>query len=75
MVQFSDPIRRKTYEPKVVIQEHKKDGTIISDKISQLSLNFRKETTLNLKQDDGSQDEMDVKVSECSFERSTVSYN
>ena len=74
MVQFSDPLRRKTYEPKVVIQEHKKDGTIVSDKISQLSLNIRKEMTLNLKQENGSQDQIDVKESGCSVERSTVSY-
>ena len=76
MVQFSDPLRRKTYEPKVLVHENKKDGDkIISDKISQISLNFRKEATLNLKQENGSQDQMNVIETGYSFERSSVSYN
>ena len=44
--QLSDPLRRKVYDPKIVAQENTNEEIVAqtNDKVSQLSLTFRKET-------------------------------
>ena len=44
VVRFSDPLRRKNYEPKIILQEFKKDSSK-----TQLSLNFRNEVGMDTK--------------------------
>ena len=55
--QLSDPLRRKVYDPKIVAQENINDEIVATtnDKVSQLSLTFRKETIFAAK-DSSSED-------------------
>ena len=55
--QLSDPLRRKVYDPKIVAQENITDEIVATtnDKVSQLSLTFRKETIFAAK-DSSSED-------------------
>ena len=55
--QLSDPLRRKVYDPKIVAQENINDEIVATtnDKVSQLSLTFRKETIFAAK-DSNSED-------------------
>ena len=71
---LSDPLRRKVYEPKIVVQECSKDESITatSDKISQLSLSFRKELVLTTKDGDSVNGIDNEEITLCTFETSQV---
>ena len=60
--QLSDPLRRKVYDPKILTQENTNDERVapINDKVSQLSLTFRKEAIFAAKDansEDGIEDD------------------
>lgn len=72
--QLSDPLRRKVYEPKIVVEECKKDENIAatSDKISQLSLSFRKDIVLTTKDGDSIGGIDNEEITLCTLESSQV---
>ena len=60
--QLSDPLRRKVYDPEIVAQENTNEEIVAqtNDKVSQLSLTFRKETifvTKDANSEDGIEDD------------------
>ena len=72
--QLSDPLRRKVYDPKIVAQENINDEIVATtnDKVSQLSLTFRKETIFAAK-DSNSEDRIeDDRIALCTLESSKV---